>query len=126
MSKTGDDFIRNLLSESWLAPDGRTYIADRSSHNSPEYLIDLEKLIDYFRNVDTVNLIIATQRLVIDFVSETARPQDIDGYLPHAIYDKINDVSFFADTLEECIKRDATLIDAYKQYIKQREGRGEP
>lgn len=113
MSKNDESFLTNFLGEVWEAPDGRIYIGDTCSRHSPEYLIDVKKLIDYFREFDTVELIIAVQRLIVDFVKETARPANLEGYLSKAIYDRINEVSYFADVLDDCINRDAHLIDAY-------------
>lgn len=113
MSKIDKTFLTKFLEEVWEAPNGRLYIGDTCSSYSPEYLIDVKKLIDYFREFDTVELIIAVQRLIVDFVKETARPANLEGYLSKAIYDRINEVSYFADVLDDCINRDAHLIDAY-------------
>ena len=115
MSEIEKSFLTKFLEESWEAPNGRTYIGDICSRNSPEYLIDVKVLLDFFREFDSVELIIAVQRLVIDFVKETARPANLEGYLSDTIYDRINEVSYFADVLERSITRDTDLIEAYKQ-----------
>lgn len=120
MSKIDREKFENLFGRIWKAPDGNRYIDYCRNGDKPEYLVNIGELVDYFWQFDTISLIIDVQRLIVDFVKETTRPKNIEGFLTPIIYDRINEVGYFADLLEMCVVRDSRLIAAYMEWEKNK------
>lgn len=110
----------DLFNLIWLSPDGNRYMAYYRTGDFPEYLIDVGALLKYFEDFATIDLIIEVQRLIVDFVKETTRPAEIDGYLTNTIYDRIEDIAYFANVLENVVKRDTNLIEGYVEWRTQK------
>lgn len=102
-----------LLPDIWRAPDGDYYLGENNSGNPPQYLINLSVLLKWFAEEgDSIDLLIAAQRLIIAYVQEKDTDKDMATPVS-VITNSVNEVAFFADVLEEAICRDAMFIDGY-------------
>lgn len=119
MSKIEERYA-DLFSSVWLAPDGCRYMAYCRISDSPEYLIDVGELLKYFKDFGSLDLIIDVQRLVVNYVKEAIRPNDIESCIPMSFYERIDDIGYFADILESSIVRDEKLIGDYVKWRKNR------
>lgn len=115
MLKIDEHLIERLSPDIWAAPDGNFYIGDGSGGSHPAtYLIDVGKLISYFdRDADVIRLIVKLQQLIISFVRENGRPEDVRGYVSEEVANRIDDVAHFAEILESCIVYRCDLVKAY-------------
>lgn len=113
MSKIERTFVELFADEVCQMPDGRMFISDDAGSYPPTYIIDVGKLLSIFCEVDVIRLVVKMQQLIIDFVRENGRPDDIKGYFSEIVYGKIEDVSQFAERLEDCICRSPAMIKLY-------------
>lgn len=107
-----DDFTA-LLPDIWKAPDGNYYLGEDNSGNPPQYLINLSVLLKYLaKESDTIDLLIAAQRLIIAYIQEKSTDKDM-ATPESVIVNSVNEVAYFADVLDEALCRDAMFIDGY-------------
>lgn len=115
MSKIDENIIERLSPDIWEAPDGNYYIGNDYQQDEPAtYLVDVGKLLSYFeKESDMIRLIIKLQQLIISFVRENGRPEDMGGYVSEEVANRIDDVAHFAEFLESCIVYRSDLVKAY-------------
>lgn len=115
MLKIDENIIERLSPDIWEAPDGNYYIGNDYERDKPAtYLVDVGKLLSYFeKESDMIRLIIKLQQLIISFVRENGRPEDLNGYVSEEVANRIDDVAHFAEFLESCIVYRGDLVKAY-------------
>lgn len=119
MSKI-DEKYADLFSLIWLAPNGSRYMAYCRTGDFPEYLIDVGELLKYFEDFGSIDLIVDMYRLVVGYVIAEIRPNELEHCIPMSFYNRIDDIGYFADTLERSIVRDANLIKNYVNWRTQK------
>lgn len=119
MSKIDENIIERLAPDIWEAPDGNFYVGgDYAGSEYPTtYLINVGKLLSYFdEDADMLRLIVKMQQLIISFVRENGRGENVAGYVSEEVAKRIDDVAHFAEQLEDCIEYRGNFVKAYNEH----------
>lgn len=104
-----------ILSDIWQAPDGDFYLGeDVSSSKTPQYLINVSLLLNYFQGYyDALDLLLSSQRVVIAYFQERDNQLKGPATIEEELSEHVDRIEFFADMLDKAICRDAGLISEY-------------